>query len=324
MSIEIRTVLSFAHAPFLADAALGTSQISYSMPELRGLAPLPLAAGAEIMAELAQRIVPGRSVVAVEDLLRRRTVAFRDNGELTILVRAERVASEDAGHAAVHVQLRDDAPNSAWTWPAMEATICLAATPPEPARAVPDQLRSPRSVHWFESDIYPARLSAGTLLQLVRKADLWSDGGLNYEVETPRAVGAVSHTRFPVWVVNPQLLQAVTDGYQLWRSHERFPGAFSFAFRLRHLALYALSLPEGQRLKCYLRLSGVTPNSHICDILVSDGNGNLVMELRGYEELAEHVPDEYRRLVLQPPLAYLTDELPADLLGSPATPIATA
>ncbi len=324
VSIEIRTVLSFAHAPFLADAALGTSQISYSMPELRGLAPLPLAAGAEIMAELAQRIVPGRSVVAVEDLLRRRTVAFRDNGELTILVRAERVASEDADHAAVHVQLRDDAPNSAWTWPAMEATISLAATPPEPARAVPDQLRSPRSVHWFESDIYPARLSAGTLLQLVRKADLWSDGGLNYEVETPRAVGAVSHTRFPVWVVNPQLLQAVTDGYQLWRSHERFPGAFSFAFRLRHLALYALSLPEGQRLKCYLRLSGVTPNSHICDILVSDGNGNLVMELRGYEELAEHVPDEYRRLVLQPPLAYLTDELPADLLGSPATPIASA
>ena len=127
-----------------------------------------------------------------------------------------------------------------------------------------------------------------------------------------------------MWVVNPQLLQAVTDCYQLWRSHERFPGAFSFAFRLRRLALYALSLPEGQRLKCYLRLSGVTPNSHICDILVSDGNGNLVMELRGYEELAEHVPDEYRRLVLQPPLAYLTEELPADLLGSPATPIASA
>ena len=324
VSVEIRTTLTFAGIPFLADAALGTSQISYASPELRGFAPLPLATGAEIMAELAQRIAPGRQVVAIEDLLRRRTIAFKDRGEITILVRAERVASADAASAAVHVQLREDSQDSAWTWPAMEATVVLSSEPPVPERASPEPLKSSRSVHWAESDIYPARLPSGQLLQLVRGADLWSDGGLDYEIETPRAAGAVAHTRFPVWVVNPLLLQAVTDGYSLWRSHERFSGAFSYAFRLRRLSLHALSLPEGLRLKCYLRLAGVTPNSHICDILVSDGNGNLVMELHGYEELAEHVPDEYRRLVLQPPLAYLTEELPEDILGSPATPIASA
>ena len=324
VSIEIKTTLSFANMPFLADAALGTAQISYADPELRGLAPLPLAAGAEIMAELAQRVVPGRTAVAVENLLRRRTVTFRDSGEMTLFIRAERVAFEDPSKAAVHVQLRDDSPDSAWTWPAMEATVCLSSTAPIPVRAAPEPLRAARSVHWTESDIYPSRLASGGLLQLIRQADAWGDGGLDYEIETPPAAGAVAHTRFPVWVLNPLLLQAVTDGYSLWRSHERFPGAFSFAFRLRRLDLYALSLPEGQHLRCYLRLVGVTPNSHICDILVSDGNGNLVMELRGYEELAEHVPDEYRRLVLQPPLAFLTEELPSDLLGAPATPIASA
>ena len=324
VSVEIRTTLSFANIPFLADAALGTSQISYASPELKGLAPLPLAAGAEIMAELAQRTVPGRCVIAMEELLRRRMVAFSENGELAIFVRAERIASKDPAQAAVHVQLRDDSTDSAWTWPVMEATFLLADSPPDAMRVTLEPLRSPRSVHWSVSDIYPSRLPSGGLLQLVRKADLWSDGGLDYEIETPAAAGAVAHTRFPVWVVNPQLLQAVMDGYSLWRSHERFPGAFSFAFRLQHLALYALSLPEGQRLKCYLRLSAVTPNSHICDICVSDGNGNLVMELRGYEELAEHVPDEYRRLVLQPQLAFLTEELSADLLGAPATSIASA
>ncbi len=324
VSVEIRTKLTFYDIPFLADAALGTSQISYANPDLRGFAPLPLTAGAEIMAELAQRIAPGRLVVAIEDLLRRRTIAFRDRGELTILVRAERVASENAAGAAVHVQLREDSPDSAWTWPAMEATIVLSSEHPVVESTSPEPLRSSRSVHWTETDIYPDRLSAGPLLQLIRKADLWSDGGLDYEVETPHAAGAVAHTRYPVWVVNPQLLQAVTDGYSLWRSHERFSGAFSYAFRLRRLTLHALSLPEGLRLRCYLRLAGVTPNSHICDILVSDGNGNLMMELHGYEELAEHVPNEYRRLVLQPPLAYLTEELQEDILGSPATPIASA
>ena len=324
ISVEIRTKLTFADIPFLADTALGTSQISYASPELRGFAPLPLSAGAEIMAELAQRVVPGRLVVAIEDLLRRRTIAFRDRGELTILVRAERVASPDADLAAVHVQLREDSPDSAWTWPAMEATVTLSSVPPAQESTSPDTLKSTRSVHWTERDIYPERLPSGELLQLIRKADLWSDGGLEYEIETPPAAGAVVHTRFPVWVVNPLLLQAIMDGYSLWRSHERFPGAFSFAFRLRRLALHAISLPEGLRLRCYLRLAGVTPNSHICDILVSDGNGNLVMELHGYEELAEHVPDEYRTLVLQPPLAYLTEALPEDVLGSPDTPIASA
>ena len=323
VSVEVATTLDFHKVPYLADAAIGTSHVSYSNPELRGLALLPIATGAEIMAELAQLLAPNRSVVAVDDLQRRRVVAFKD-GRLKLFVRAERVVAEKTSETEVHVQLRDDAPDSAWTWPAMEATVLLSAERPQPASAEPETLMRPRSVHWTESDIYPNRLAAGDRLRHVRKADLWGDGGLDYEVEVPPSAGAVEHTRFPVWVLNPLLLQAVADGYTLWRSHERFPGAFSFAFRLRHLALHALSLPEGLRLRCYLRLTGVTPSSHVCDILVSDGNGNLVFELRGYEEKTERVPDEYRRLVLQPPLAFLTDELPEDVLGSPATPVASA
>ena len=323
VSVEIEKTLDFKRVPYLADAAVGTSHVSYTSPELRGLALLPLATGAEIMAELAQLLAPNRSVVAIDDLQRRRVVVFK-NDKLRLFVRAERVASENPARTLVHVQVREDAPDSAWTWPARGGTGVLSAKPPAPESAEPDPLPRPRSVHWTENDIYPDRLSAGSLLRYVRKADLWGDGGLDYEVETPASAGAVDHTRFPVWVLNPLLLQSITDGYSLWRSHERFPGAFSFAFRLRHLSLHALSIPEGQRLRCYLRLTGVTPNSHICDILVSDGNGTLVMALRGYEENTERVPDEYRRLVLQPPLAFLTRELPADVLGSPTMPFASA
>jgi len=116
----------------------------------------------------------------------------------------------------------------------------------------------------------------------------------------------------------------VADGFALWRSHERFAGSFSLAFRIRHLSLHASSFTEGARLKCYLRLSGVTPKSQIADIRVSDGNGSLLLAVDGYEELTERVPEEYCRLVLSPASAYLTQTLSSELVGEPATSIATA
>ena len=323
VSLEIAKTFTFADEPFLADFALGVSQISYSDSSLRGLALLPLVVGAEIMAELAQMLVPNRHVAEVLDLQSRRTVQFR-GGKLKLFVRAERIASADPGQVAVKVQLREDSPNSAWTWPVMEGTFALANADPVPMAFTPPPMARPRDVHWTASDIYPDRLCAGELLRHIRTADRWSETGLDYEVEVPSPVGAVAHTRFPLWAINPQLLAAVVDGFALWRSHERFPGAFSFAFRVRRLALHARALTPGTRLHCYLRYAGATPRSLVTDILASDGNGNLIMELHGYEELTERVPDEYRQLLLAPARTFLTREIPPDRLGAPATAVSSA
>ena len=323
VSLEIAKTLAFADEPFLADFALGVSQISYSDPSLRGLTLLPLVVGAEIMAELAQMLVPNRHVSAIIDLQGRRAVAFKE-GKLAVFVRGERVASSEPGQVAVKVQLREDSPDSAWTWPVMEGTFMLTEAPMEPVAFTPPALARPRDVHWAASDIYPGRLCAGELLRHIKSADRWSETGLDYEVEVPQPAGAVAHTRFPLWALNPQLLAAVADGFLLWRSHEKFPGAFSFAFRLQRMSLHALSLPPGQHLHCYLRYAGATPKSLMTDIQVSDGNGTLVMELHGYEELTERVPDEYRQLLLAPARTFLTKDVPADRLGAPATAVASA
>ena len=323
---EIVKTFSFRDEPFLADFALGAAQLEHpgglATGGLHGLVLLTPVAGAEIMAEAAQTLMPNRHVVAVEDLQSRRRIAFR-HGRLRVFVRAERTASDDPARTAVRVQLREEAPDSAWTWPAQEAIFLLAAEPPVPEALVPPPLDKPRDVHWTDSDIYPDRLFAGPRLRGIRAADRWSEVGLDYELEVPASDRAVTHTKMPVWTLNPQLLAAVTDGFSLWRSHERFPGAFSFPFRVRRIALHA-PVTEGMRLHAYLRNTGVTPQSLIVDILVSDGNGKLVLELRGYEELTERVPDDYRHLLLSPVTTYLTKPLAPELLGSPATGVASA
>ena len=323
VSLEIRKTFDFAQQPIFADFARGVSRLSYSDRRLRGFTPLALVAAAEIMAELAQKLLPSRRVARVEDLLSRRTVAFKDD-RLTLHVRAERVPSSVPAEAAVKVQVREDGADAAWTWPACEGTFILAEGPAAAEAFTPPELSRAREVHWAPSDIYPDRLFSGERLQAIRSADRWSEGGLDYEVEVPSAESALAFTRVPQWALNPQLLAAITDGFTLWRSHRRFEGAFSFGFRLRRLELHAPPPAEGTRLHCYLRTTGVTPRSVLADIQVSDGNGTRVMELRGYEELAERVPPEYRALLLAPAQTFLTSVVPAAALGAPATTVASA
>ena len=323
VSIEISKTFRTSDAPFLADFALGASQLSYSDPNLKGLVMLSIPVAAEIMAEVARMLVPNRTLVSIENLGCRRMVAFT-GGELKLFAKAERVASGDAKLAAVNVQIRDDSPNSAYTWPVMDGVFVMADQHAPMVPMSPPPMFKPRTVHWSDRDIYPARLCYGRRLRGVRFVESWSESGLDYEVEVSPFSDAVVFTRFPLWIVNPLLLGAITSGFAIWRSHERFTGAFSFPFRLRKLELFGAQPHEGSRLKCYLRLTGVTPKSHVCDITATDGNGVALMSISGWEELTERVPAEYRELVLQPANAFLTRRVSSDMLGDPATEVASA
>ena len=323
VSIELTKVFKIIDFPFIGDYALGNSQLSYSEPNLRGLTLFTLPLGMEIMAEAATAIVPNRMFRRIEDLNCRRMVEFV-NGELKLFIKAERVASCDPKESAVKVLIRDDSPNSEYTWPIMEATIVLAEDALAARPAVVDALSKPRSVHWSGRDIYPAHLCCGRRLRGIHFVEAWGESGLDYDVVAPMLAGSVSFTRFPMWVVDPLLTEVIASGFKLWRSHERFTGAFSFPFRLRRFVFVGPMPKEGSNLRCYLRRTDVTPKSHICDIEVTDGNGNELMRFDGWEELTERVPNEYRELVLQPANNYLTEELGAELLGSPATDVASA
>ena len=323
VSVEVSKTFRLSDLPFLGDYALGTSQMSYSDPNLRGLIMLTLPVGTEIMSEVAGLVVPNRTLLRVDDLNCRRTVSFA-KGALKLYVRAERVASGSPDESAVKVQIRDDSPNSAYTCPVMEATVVLADRLPPSAPLDVEPLSKPRSVHWSGRDIYPVRLCCGKRLRGVQFVESWSESGIDYDVTVPSSSDSVTYTRFPLWAANPLLIGVVASGFSLWRSHERFTGAFSFPFRLRRLAFSGVLPEEGTRLKCYMRLTGVTPKSHLCDILVSDGNGKQLMTLSGWEELTERVPSEYRSLIMQPATSFLTEPVGPELLGEPSTDIASA
>ena len=310
-------------APFIADFAYGASQLSYSDPNLKGLVLFPVAVAAEIMAETASRVIPNWHLARIEDFACRRRIAF-SRGELDLSVRAERVSPDDPATAAVKVQIRCDSPDARFTWPVMEANFIFSPAPPPPRPAQIDPLAHPRTVHWSGRDIYPSKLGWGRRLRGIVFAESWSESGIDYEVETPPLAGNVTFTRLPVWAVNPLLVQTVASGFRLWRCNEKFSGAFSFPFRFRRMEFLGPAPKEGSRLKCYLRLTGVTPKSHLCDITATDGNGNVAIEIDGWEEMTERVPKSYCDTILQPAVNFISESVSRDFLGDPGTDVASA
>ena len=323
VSVELSKRFRISETPFIGDFAIGTSQLSYSDPNLRGLVMLSVPVAMEIMAEAAALVVPGGTLVAIEDVACSRNALFT-KGELKLFIKAERIASGGPGLSAVRVRIRDDRPDSVYTAPNVSAVIVLAA---ETARTRPLEVSrhsKPRTVHWSARDVYPARLCFGKRLRNIVSVDTWSESGVDYTVKTPSSADAVAFTRFPNWMTDPLLIGTVVSGFPLWRSHERFPGAYSFPFRCRRIDFHGLPPREGSEVNCYLRLTGVSPKSQISDIAVSDGNGQLLITLSGWEELCDRVNPEYRDLVMQPATSLITRGFDRDFIGRPHADVATA
>ena len=321
--LEISKVVNVAEYPFLRDYSLGTTHISFSKPSLKGLTILSLATGLEMMSEAARKLIPRRRVAQIINVRSQRWLGF-ERGAISINIHAENIPWRDSGYLAVKVELRDSSPDSEFTSPVIKAIILLSSSGTISQTAQADPLKTPHPVNWFGHEIYPHRLFHGSGLRVIRHVDLWSEGGINFEIQVPGRSKAVKHTRMPLFSIWPTLLDGIISSIPLWRSHDTFADSISIPFRCRSIIFYAASFTEGSRLNGYMRISSTTPRSQIADIKLSDGNGNLLIHIKGWEELSEPVPEVYHQFVLNPSEVFITTPLPMQLLGNPTTPVATA
>ena len=320
-ALELGLVLRLEDFPFLNDYAIGTQSLSLRDPLMRGLTLFSVPTGVEIMAETAHRLLPGLSLLRVENLHAKHWLAFFF-GRLALRIAAEAQPATGDGQRAVRVRLyaEDDAKmaDQAVMW----ATFILGPTIPDaPEDLRPRTLSLSRPTEWKAGDIYPARLFQGPLLQNVRKVTAWGLDGIDYEVRIPPRDALVRHSRNPLFCAMPLLLDAVASGFPLWRSHERFHGAISLPAGCKSIRYYAAWIPQGNRLHCSLRLANVTPRSFDVDILVTDEAGHPVLQLTGWEEIGGRADPALRGFVMDPARHFITKPLPASLFPDPKAKI---
>lgn len=322
--LELRCVLRLEDYPYLNDYAIGTTGISVSDPQMRGLTLLSLPSGIEVMAEAAHRLLPDLILQRVEHLRAPRWLSF-DFGKLALLVTVELGGADATGRRAVRVKIGTDAAADETSHPVMEALLIFGKSIPEPPEDMAEQaLVSPKLVNWDARDIYPARLFHGPLLRNVRRVSGWGYNGLDYEIRIPSRAATVRYTRNPLFCALPLLLDAAAAGFPLWRSHERFHGAISLPFRCRSIRYYAANVPQGTRLKCALRLTNVTPRTFEVDILVTDAAAHPILRMKGWEEVASRAGKDLRDFIMNPTRFFITRPLPVSLLPDPEADIVGA
>ena len=315
--LELAKTFTTDDYPFIRDYALAAHRVSLGNPRLGGLPILSATTCIEIMAEAARRLIPNMRVVHVEDLRGKRVVTLEHN-ESRVLIHARRIEWPDPDQIAVHVTLRTPVPGQSFSIPTSEATVCLAQVMPAHETAKPAPLLNPRPANWTRPDIYPDRLFQGRILQSVSHVFQWGDDGLDYEIVVPARSDAVRATRFPLFSVWPLTMDGISSGIGLWHSLEKFNGALTLPFRARSIRFLTSIIPEGTRLRVYLRITAKNPRSYVADVMVSDGSGRLLLTAKGWEDLICPITPPVHRLMHRPSDTYLTQEMPPAMLGDSA------
>ncbi len=323
-SLELKCVLRLEDYPYLNDYAIGTTGVSNSDPQMRGLTLFSVPSGLELMAEVAHRLLPELSLQQFKNIRAPRWVAFTF-GVLKLHILAEVEVTGDGRHA-VRVRIGTEGVRDAEHHTIMETQVYMSAAVPEPPENSFEvaPLACVKLVNWEARDIYPGRLFHGPLLRNVRRVSGWGYNGIDYEIRIPSRSDTVRASRNPLFNAMPLLLDAVVSGFPLWRSHERFHGAISLPFRCRTLRYYAAWVPEGTRLKCSLRLVNVTPRTFQVDILVTDNSGHLILRAAGWEEVSGRAEHSLHDFVMNPSKYFISQPLPTSILPDPEADVVGA
>ena len=312
--LHLRCVMRIEDVPYFNDYAIGTTLVSLTNPQLRGLTLFSVSSALELMAEAAKRLVPGLLLIRIDHLRAQHWLSF-EFGALPLRVIVQAGTPEADGSRRIRARLTNDSDEQAQT--AMEAQFVFGTGLPRAPEPEDVPLAAPKPVGWRAKDIYPSRLFQGPLLRNVRLVQTWGYNGIDYEIRMPARSATVRYVRDPRFEAMPLLLDAALSGFQLWRSHERFHGAISLPFRCTAIHYYAAWIREGTRLKATLRLVNVTTRSHQVDIIVSDQAGNTILEIRGWEEVSGRAGRELHNFIMNPARYFITQPLPAAILPSP-------
>jgi len=280
---------------YLRDHALGRD-VSTEDPALAALMVMPLAMSLEIAAEAAASLVPGLRVIGLRDVRAHRWLAWEDEPR-TIEVAARRLVRAGA-EERVLVSLSDvgtrDRSGDGTVTPAVEATVVLADTYPEPApfRGRPDEEPS----RWVAGTLYADEMFHGPSWRGVREITRTSPHGTQARLEVLPYAGMLRSDPAPAFVLDPVVLDAAGQVIGFWTAEHLTTGSVIFPFHLDALHIYGPRRPVGEELTCSAEIALVGDQLVRSDIDVACADGRLWMRLVGWEDKRFSIPERFRPL----------------------------
>jgi phosphopantetheinyl transferase len=284
--------------PVAAQHTLGGRRVSALDPERLGLPVVPFTVMAEMLAQSAVQLAPGRVVVGLRDLRAHRWIRYEEE-PVALEIRARRAPE---GPDEVHVAIYNRGPfharrNGAGDGPVVEGRVVFGDRRPAGPVAPPWDLEGPRVCRFDAEMIYREQwLFHGPALQAVVKIGRASPHGIEGTLRVlPRRDLFRAGERAEL-ATDPIVLDAFTHLLGCWGldQYGDNEGDIIFPLRLAELSIFEGDPGEGADVECRIKVLEVQRHRVRVDADLVAPDGRLWMRLTGWDDWRFYWPGRYR------------------------------
>ncbi|MDW7772815.1 MAG: polyketide synthase dehydratase domain-containing protein [Desulfobulbaceae bacterium] len=270
---------------FLAHHTLGGS-VSREDASLLALPVMPFNMTAEIMAEGASILFPGKFPVAMENLLARDWIILEEE---RVFLTVQAKVLPGSPRASAQLFIADAENEGSGSRLVAEGIFSFAETFPAGQVAKPFHLKNSVACSISPENFYPEALFHGPAFQVIDSIAQCSDDGVEAILKRPASNGLFANVERPRFLTDPVLLDGAGQVVGLWAAQNLADNYVVFPVALQSAYFYSSPLTPGSGFNCRTR-SGSSAGTITSRIEITAGR-QLYARLEGLQHKRIDMPE---------------------------------
>ena len=316
-SLTAVRILDRLDDPVAEHHTIGGRRVSARDLDWKGLPVLPFTVMAEIMAEAAAVLAPGRTLVGLADVRAHKWIRYEEE-PIALEIRA-RIDPDGPDRVAVAILNRGpvDDPKPEGEGPAVEGMVLFGDERPEPPLAPAFALPDPGPCRFTAEELYRDQwLFHGPALRALVEVGASSMGGIEGTLRVLPHRDLLRPGDRGGFLTDPIVLDAFTHLLGCWGLDKLAEGDVIFPLRLGSLELFGPDPPEGSEVACRIAIPMLERHRVRVESDLVLPDGRVWMRIRDWEDWRFHWPGRFRDHFRMPAEVFVG--VPLDLPGSGA------
>jgi acyl transferase domain-containing protein/phosphopantetheinyl transferase len=286
--ILIRRTLDVSEDLYLADHVLG-GRVSMRDRNLTALPVNPLTMSVEMLAQVAARLMPGKAVLAVQNIRAHRWMVVENKLELSM-------KGECIGPDRVRVSIQEASPEGAAQGPIIEAEVVVGDSFASPPAAGEFNVSAGRPSRFTAEAMYKTAMFSGPRFQAIQSVQTWGQDGLIATLHSLPEGDLFRANAQPQLLTAPVLLDAAGQTVAHWNGENDPAGFCLFPYFVGEIRFYAPGEAPPPRLQSRLHIASTQPegvNGYRANIRLVDEAGRLWAEIRDWRVKSFELPETF-------------------------------
>ncbi len=309
--------------PIAEHHTLGGRRVSAVDRERKGLPVVPFTVMAEMLAEAAALLVPGRAWTALREITAHRWIPY-ESEPVTLVIEGYRDPSRPE-EVRVTITNRGNSGPSArppGDGPVVEGTVVFADSRSEAPIAGDFTLEAAGPSNFTADQLYhEGWLFHGPALQGLARVGLSAPSGIEGTIRVLSHRPILTKNTTNGLLTDVIVLDSFTHLLGCWSLDQLQEGEVVFPLRLTELTIHGEDPPEGTEVACRIQVRDVERYRLRADAEIVRPDGRVWMRLQGWEDWRFYWPHCYRDQFRMPEHTFLGERLEVPSLPSDAVAV---